>query len=93
MKFTEDGKAITISLSTFKKILIGYRESFVRIIHIVNSQEITVSDKEYFDGLKNPSKQWEFLDMETDEVCGEPICSEPLVTLAFGRFLSGKDDG
>jgi hypothetical protein len=47
MKFTEDGKAITISLSTFKKILIGYRESFVRIIHIVNSQEITVSSTNY----------------------------------------------
>ena len=88
---TTDGKPVlVIALHIMKRVLSGKdKEGMRRLINIVNIQEVSHSDFEYFKQPLNitTGEQTHILDSKNNSI-GEPLCYEPILEDDFEKWLN-----
>lgn len=86
MRFSTS-KTIEIELSTMKRVLSGKdKEGMKRLISIVNTQEFTPDDTEYFNKPFKIDKQYDVLG-DDDKPVGEPLCFDINLDMKFAKWL------
>jgi len=86
MRFSTS-KTIEIELSTMKRVLSGKdKEGMKRLISIVNTQEFTPDDTEYFNKPFKIDKQYDVLGKNNEPV-GEPLCFDINLDMKFAKWL------
>ena len=88
MRFSTS-KTIEIELATMKRVLSGKdKEGMKRLISIVNTQEFTPDDTEYFNKPFKIDKQYDVLGKNNEPV-GEPLCYdfELNLDMEFAKWL------
>ena len=86
MRFSTS-KTIEIELSTMKRVLSGKdKEGMKRLISIVNTQEFTPDDNEYFNKPFKIDKQYDVLG-DDDKPVGEPLCFDINLDMKFAKWL------
>ena len=80
-------KTIEIELATMKRVLTGKdKEGMKRLIRIVNTQEFTPDDTEYFKKPFEISNQYYLLG-DDDKPVGEPLCFDINLDMKFAKWL------
>ena len=86
MRFSTS-KTIEIELSTMKRVLSGKdKEGMKRLISIVDTQEFTPDDTEYFNKPFKIDKQYDVLG-DDDKPVGEPLCFDINLDMKFAKWL------